>query len=84
MRFGFIGVWKIPCALGLLAPRFPRVKEWPIAGAFFNYTGAAASWLLLGMVLIDGLFYCLGDAGSYYGRSFSSRFITAPRGAPMP
>ncbi len=47
--FGYIiGVWKIPCTLALLAPRFPRVKEWAYAGAFFNYTGATASWLLLG------------------------------------
>jgi hypothetical protein len=47
--FGYIiGAWKIPCALALLAPRFPRVKEWAYAGAFFNYTGAAASWFLRG------------------------------------
>jgi hypothetical protein len=43
-----IGVWKIPCALVLLAPRFPRLKEWAYAGAFFNYTGAAASHFLAG------------------------------------
>jgi membrane-bound metal-dependent hydrolase YbcI (DUF457 family) len=30
----------------LLVPRFPRLKEWAYAGAFFNYTGAAASHLL--------------------------------------
>ena len=43
-----IGVPRIPCALALLAPRFPRLKEWAYAGAFFNYTGAAASHLLAG------------------------------------
>jgi uncharacterized membrane protein YphA (DoxX/SURF4 family) len=43
-----IGVWKLPCALALLAPRFPRLKEWAYAGAFFNYTGAAASHLFAG------------------------------------
>jgi len=38
-------VWKLPGALALLVPRprFPRLKEWAYAGAFFNYTGAAAS-----------------------------------------
>lgn len=43
-----LGVWRIPGALVLLAPRFPRLKEWAYAGAFFNYTGAAASHLLAG------------------------------------
>jgi hypothetical protein len=42
-----LGVWRIPCALALLSPRFPRLKEWAYAGAFFNYTGAAASYLLM-------------------------------------
>ena len=43
-----LGVWRIPCALVLLVPRFPRLKEWAYAGAIFNYTGAAASHLLAG------------------------------------
>jgi hypothetical protein len=43
-----LGSWKILCALALLAPRFPRLKEWAYAGAVFNYTGAAASHLLVG------------------------------------
>jgi DoxX-like family len=38
-----IGVWKLPCAATLLAPGLPRLKEWAYAGAFFLYTGAAAS-----------------------------------------
>jgi DoxX-like family len=43
-----LGVWRIPGALVLLVPRFPRVKEWAYAGAFFDYTGAAASHFLVG------------------------------------
>lgn len=43
-----IGTPRIPCALALLAPRFPRLKEWAYAGAFFDYAGAAASHLLAG------------------------------------
>src|SRR5262245_32169348 len=43
-----LGVWKLPCAVTLLVPRFPRLKEWAYAGAFFNYSGAAASHLLVG------------------------------------
>jgi len=43
-----IGAWKLPCAVTLLVPRFPRLKEWAYAGAFFNYSGAAASHLFVG------------------------------------
>ncbi len=46
-----LGVWKVPCALVLLAPRLPRLpelREWAYAGAFFNYSGAAASHALVG------------------------------------
>lgn len=43
-----IGVWKIPGAVALLVPRFPRLKEWAYAGAIINYTGAAASHLAVG------------------------------------
>jgi len=43
-----LGVWKLPCAFALLVPGFQRLKEWAYAGAFFNYTGAAASHLLSG------------------------------------
>lgn len=43
-----IGAWKIPCALVLAVPEFKRLKEWAYAGAFFNYTGAAASHLAVG------------------------------------
>jgi DoxX-like family len=43
-----IGVWKIPCAVTVLVPRFLRLKEWAYAGALFNYTGAAASHLAVG------------------------------------
>jgi hypothetical protein len=31
-----------------MVPRFPRLKEWAYAGATFNYTGAAASHVLVG------------------------------------
>ncbi|MEV8438661.1 DoxX family protein [Actinosynnema sp. NPDC051121] len=45
-----LGVWKIPGALILVAPRFPRLKEWVYAGAVFVYTGAAASYFFVGNV----------------------------------
>ena len=43
-----IGVWKFPCALTLMMPRFQRLKEWAYAGAFFNYWGAFLSHILVG------------------------------------
>jgi hypothetical protein len=43
-----LGVCRVPAALTLLVPRFPRLKEWVYAGAFFEYTGAAASHFLVG------------------------------------
>lgn len=53
-----IGAWKLPCAIALFVPRFPRLKEWAYAGAFFNYTGAAASHLFVG----DGAAKWIGPA----------------------
>jgi uncharacterized membrane protein YphA (DoxX/SURF4 family) len=43
-----LGVWKLPGAVVLLVPRFPRLKEWVYAGTVFNMTGAAASHLAVG------------------------------------
>jgi uncharacterized membrane protein YphA (DoxX/SURF4 family) len=38
-----LGTWKVLGAVALVAPRFPRLKEWAYAGIFFDLTGAAAS-----------------------------------------
>jgi DoxX-like family len=54
-----LGAWKLPCGLVLLVPQFPRLKEWAYAGAFFNYSGAAASHMLLG----DAPYWVLGPSG---------------------
>jgi DoxX-like family len=35
----------VPCAVALLVPRFPRLKEWAYTAAVFTCTGAAASHL---------------------------------------
>jgi uncharacterized membrane protein YphA (DoxX/SURF4 family) len=40
---GILGVWKLLGALALLAPRWPRLKEWAYAGMFFDLSGAALS-----------------------------------------
>lgn len=43
-----LGLWKLLGAIALLAPRFPRLREWAYAGAVFDLTGAAASGALRG------------------------------------
>jgi uncharacterized membrane protein YphA (DoxX/SURF4 family) len=43
-----LGAWKVLGAVAVLAPRFPRLKEWAYAGLVFIYTGAAASRLAVG------------------------------------
>jgi uncharacterized membrane protein YphA (DoxX/SURF4 family) len=43
-----LGGWKLLGAVALLAPRFPRLKEWAYAGVIFADTGAIASHLWVG------------------------------------
>jgi len=38
-----LGIWKIPGAIVLLVPGFPRLKEWAYAGIVFELSGAAMS-----------------------------------------
>jgi hypothetical protein len=42
------GVWQIGGAAVIIAPWFPRLKEWAYAGSFFQFSGAVASHLLAG------------------------------------
>ncbi len=75
-----LGVWKMPCAAALLAPGFPRIKEWAYAGAFFVYTGAAASHFLAG----DGPGKWVGPAvfGGFTLASYVLRPDDRRRGGP--
>jgi uncharacterized membrane protein YphA (DoxX/SURF4 family) len=43
-----MGVWKVPGAVTLLIPGFPRLKEWAYAGAVITYVCAIASHLTVG------------------------------------
>jgi uncharacterized membrane protein YphA (DoxX/SURF4 family) len=43
-----LGVWYVLAGVAVLAPRFPRLKEWAYAGLVFTYTGAVASHLAVG------------------------------------
>jgi hypothetical protein len=47
--FAILGFWKVLGAIAILAPRFPRLKEWAYAGIFFDLTGAVASVAAVGV-----------------------------------
>jgi hypothetical protein len=47
--FAYIsGAWQVGGAAVIIAPRFPRLKEWAYAGAFFQWSGAVAPHILRG------------------------------------
>lgn len=43
-----LGTWKVLGAVVIVAPRFPRLKEWAYAGMIFDLTGAASSRAVMG------------------------------------
>jgi uncharacterized membrane protein YphA (DoxX/SURF4 family) len=43
-----IGAWKVLGGVALLAPRYPRLKEWAYAGIAFDLSGAAFSHASVG------------------------------------
>ncbi|MEO8140471.1 MAG: DoxX family protein [Gemmatimonadota bacterium] len=42
-----LGVWKLLGGVVILAPRYPRLKEWAYAGVVFDLSGAAFSHLAM-------------------------------------
>lgn len=50
-----IGVWKVLGAAAILAPGFPRLKEWAYAGIIFDVTGASISHAVTGDPLVNVL-----------------------------
>ena len=46
--FAIMGFRKALGAIVILAPRYPRLKEWAYAGIFFDLTGAVASVAAVG------------------------------------
>jgi hypothetical protein len=43
-----LGMWKVLGVAAVLAPGFPRLKEWAYAGFFFAMSGAAVSHVAVG------------------------------------
>jgi len=48
-----LGIWKLLGAVAIVAPGFPRLKEWAYAGFFFDLTSAAVSRAAVGDGLAD-------------------------------
>ncbi|WP_084514203.1 DoxX family protein [Nocardia acidivorans] len=46
-----LGAWKVLGALTILAPGFPRLKEWAYAGAFYDFAGAFGSHIAFGSIV---------------------------------
>lgn len=79
-----LGIWKLMGAAALLAPGFPRLKEWAYAGVFFEMTGAAAShamsgtpawniWVTVGFSLLTIVSWALRPPSRIAGTLFSSK-----------
>ncbi|MFL5740185.1 MAG: DoxX family protein [Flavisolibacter sp.] len=73
-----IGVWKILAVVALLAPGFPRIKEWAYAGIFFVYSGAAVSHFASGDVAHawGPFFFTLIEIASWSLRPTSRRLTS--------
>jgi DoxX-like family len=58
-----LGVWKVLAVVAILVPRYPRLKEWAYAGLVFQFTGAKASYIIVGdgvvVLVAPFVFLCL-------------------------
>ena len=54
-----LGVWSLLGGITLLAPGFPRLKEWAYAGIFFQYTAAVFS-----KAMVPGYLRGIDDPGA--------------------
>ena len=79
-----LGVWKVLGTLALLAPGFPRLKEWAYAGATFDFIGAAVSHAAVGdsieKILVPIVFVGLNFA-SWWLRPESRKLPSAEQSA---
>jgi uncharacterized membrane protein YphA (DoxX/SURF4 family) len=83
-----LGAWKVLGALAIVAPRFPRLKEWAYAGIFFDLTGAAVSHSASGdgvghaaaplvFALVAGASWALRPPSRLLGRLGAAPYATA-------
>ncbi|GAB7143937.1 DoxX family protein [Mycobacterium riyadhense] len=75
-----LGVWYTLGGIALLAPGFPRLKEWAYAGATFVYTGAIVSHLAVDdhvRMVVAPLFFLALTCTSWALRPPSRRLAAA-------
>jgi uncharacterized membrane protein YphA (DoxX/SURF4 family) len=88
-----LGAWKLLGALAILAPRFPRLKEWAYAGMIFDLTGAAMSHLIchdepgkvvitLTLSLIAFISWALRPASRRLKAAAGAALVTSPHSQP--
>ncbi len=77
-----LGAWKVLGGLAILAPRFPRLKEWAYAGIALDLSGAAASHAAVGdaawHVIVP--LVLLGIAAASWALRPANRMLGAARG----
>jgi uncharacterized membrane protein YphA (DoxX/SURF4 family) len=79
-----LGFWKLAGAIAIVAPGFPRLKEWAYAGFFFDLTAAAASRAAVGDSTADVIapLVFLALVMASWALRPSSRKLAAQPGAP--
>ena len=77
-----LSTWKLLGVLAILAPGFPRLKEWAYAGFVFDLTGAAISQAAVGHGTTDivvPLVFLVLVIASWALRPASRRLAGSPR-----
>lgn len=79
-----LGIWKVLGGLAILAPRFPRLKEWAYACIVFDLTGAAFSHAAVGQPAVKAIvpLVLLGIAAASWALRPASRRLGAATLAP--
>jgi len=79
-----LGAWKLTCAVVLLLPRFPRLKEWAYAGFTFARIAAIFAHYLAGerATAIEPVVLLMILGVSYFTRPANRRLMREGR-APM-
>jgi uncharacterized membrane protein YphA (DoxX/SURF4 family) len=80
-----LGVWKLLGAVAIVAPGFPRIKEWAYAGMFFDLTGASVSHAVTGDPagnVLTPLVLLVVAGASYVLRPPTRRLLAAPASEP--
>lgn len=75
-----LGAWYVLAAIALLAPGFPRIKEWAYSGIVIAMTGALFSHIAMGDPFVGNIpiFVILGlTATSYFLRPESRKLVAA-------